>query len=125
MRLLLDSRVFLRVVTDSRKLKAAVRKTIAAAETVHVSAASIWEIAIKARLGKIDGDPQQIADAIGPSGFLELPVNRHHAARVAQLPEHHHDPFDRLLVAQALSEPLVLLTADALLARYGELVQVV
>jgi PIN domain nuclease of toxin-antitoxin system len=125
MRLLLDTHIFLWVVTDSRKLKGAARRAIAAADAVHVSAASIWEIAIKVRLGKIHGDPQQLADAIGPSGFLELPVSAHHAARVAQLPDHHHDPFDRLLVAQALTEPLVLLTADSLLARYGELVQVV
>ncbi len=125
MRLLLDTHIFLWVVTDSRKLKGAARRAIAAADAVHVSAASIWEIAIKVRLGKIDGDPQQMADAIVPSGFLELPVSTLHAARVAQLPHHHHDPFDRLLVAQALTEPLVLLTADSLLASYGELVQVV
>jgi PIN domain nuclease of toxin-antitoxin system len=125
MRLLLDTHIFLWVVTDSRKLKAAARSTIAAAEAVHVSAASIWEIAIKARLGKIDGDPRKLADAIGPSGFVELPVSALHAARVAHLPDHHHDPFDRLLVAQALTEPLVLLTADSQLARYGELVQLV
>lgn len=125
MRVLLDTHVFLWVVTDSRKLKAAARKVIEGADAVYVSAASIWEIAIKVRLGKIDGDPKQLAAAIEPSGFLELPVNAQHAARVAQLADHHHDPFDRLLVAQALMEPLVLLTADALLARYGELVQLV
>lgn len=125
MRLLLDTHVFLWVVTDNRKLKAAARKAIAAADAVYVSAASIWEIAIKVRLGKIDADPQQLADAIEPSGFFQLPVNAHHAAHVATLPEHHHDPFDRLLVAQALTEPLVLLTADAALSRYGELVQLV
>lgn len=125
MRLLLDTHIFLWVVTDSRKLKAAARRVIEASDAVHVSSASIWEIAIKVRLGKIDGDPRQLADAIEPSGFLELPVSAHHAARVALLPDHHHDPFDRLLVAQALSEPLVLLTADSLLARYGEMVQLV
>lgn len=125
MRLLLDTHIFLWVVTDSRRLRAAARKAIASAEAVHVSAASIWEIAIKVRLGKIDGDPRQLAEAIEPSGFLELPVTATHAARVAQLPDHHNDPFDRLLVAQALTEPLVLLTADAQLVRYGELVQLV
>jgi len=125
MRLLLDTHLFLWAVTDSRKLKAAARRQMLAAERIFVSAASIWEIAIKARLGKIDGDPQRLALAIEDSGFMELPVSAQHAARVAQLPLHHHDPFDRLLVAQAISEPLLLLTADQALAPYGELVIVV
>ena len=125
MRLLIDTHLFLWVVTDSRKLKLAARKAIEAADAVYVSAASIWEIAIKERLGKIEGDPRQLAEAIEPSGFYELPVTAQHAARVGLLPEHHHDPFDRLLVAQALTEPLVLLTGDAQLAKYGELVQLV
>ena len=92
-----------------------------AADEVYVSAASIWEIAIKARPGKIEGDPERLARAIDESGFIELPVRAHHAARVLQLPLHHNDPFDRLLIAQALSEPLLLLTADGALAQYGEL----
>ena len=117
MRLLLDTHLFLRAVTDSRKLKAAARQQMLAAEQIYVSAASIWEIAIKVRLGKIEGDPEQFALAIEESGFIELPVSARHAARVAQLPLHHNDPFDRLLVAQALSEPLLLLTADEVLAR--------
>ncbi len=125
MRVLLDTHVFLWVLTDSRKLKAAARKLIASADAVHVSAASIWELAIKVRLGKLKGDPWAMAEAIEPSGFLELPVRASHAARVAQLPDHHADPFDRLLVAQALSEPLVLLTADEQLPRYGEIVRLV
>jgi PIN domain nuclease of toxin-antitoxin system len=125
MRLLLDTHIFLWVVTDSRKLKAAARRTIATADAVYVSAASIWEIAIKVRLGKLDGDPRQLAAAIEQSGFLELPVRAVHAAEVAQLADHHQDPFDRILVAQALTEPLVLLTADPLLAAYSDLVRVV
>lgn len=125
MRLLLDTHLFLWTVTDSRKLKAAARREMLAAEQIYVSAASIWEIAIKARLGKINGDPQRLAQAIEDSGFIELPISSLHAARVAQLPLHHHDPFDRLLVAQSMSEPLLLLTADEALARYGDLVKVV
>ena len=88
-----------------------------------VSAASIWEIAIKSRLGKIEGDPLAMADAIERSGFSELAVSARHAATVARLPLHHADPFDRLLVAQAISEPLILLTADSMLTRYSELVR--
>lgn len=125
MRLLLDTHVFLWAVVDSRKLKAAARRTLLNAEQVYVSAASIWEIAIKARLGKLDGDPEALAAAIEPSGFLELPVTARHAARVEKLPLHHHDPFDRLLLAQALSEPLLFVTADATLARYSDLVLLV
>ena len=125
MRLLLDTHLFLWAVTDNRKLKAAARQQMLAADQIYVSAASIWEIAIKARLGKIEGDPERLALAIEDSGFIELPVSARHAARVTQLPLHHHDPFDRLLVAQSLSEPLLLLTADATLRQYGELVRIV
>jgi PIN domain nuclease of toxin-antitoxin system len=125
MRLLLHTHLFLWAVADSRRLKAAVRRQMLAAAKIYVSAASIWEIAIKARLGKIQGDPARLAQAIGDSGFVELPVSVEHAARVAQLPLHHNDPFDRLLIAQAATEPLLLLTADATLAKYGELVKLV
>jgi PIN domain nuclease of toxin-antitoxin system len=125
MRLLLDTHIFIWAVADSRRLTAAARQQMLAANEVYVSAASIWEIAIKARLGKITGDPERLAMAIEDSGFIELPVTARHSARVAQLPLHHHDPFDRLLVAQSLSEPLLLLTADEALASYGELVKVV
>ena len=92
---------------------------------VYVSAASIWEIAIKAALGRIEADVPALTDAIAESGFAELPVRAQHAARVASLPLHHGDPFDRLLVAQALTEPLRLVTADAVLARYTELVELI
>jgi len=89
-----------------------------------VSAASIWEVAIKARLGKIDAKPHELVAAVEASGFLELAVTAAHAAAVADLELHHNDPFDRLLVAQALAEPLRLVTADAMLARYSNLVVV-
>jgi PIN domain nuclease of toxin-antitoxin system len=119
MRFLLDTHVFLWSVTGSATLKRAARNTIARAEAVYVSAASIWEIAIKARLGKIDGDPERLAGAIDASGFLELRVTARHAAAVAKLPPHHGDPFDRLLIAQSIAEPLRFLTADRRLAEYG------
>ena len=66
-----------------------------------------------------------MADAIEQSGFIELPVHAKHAARVGKLPAHHHDPFDRILIAQAMSEPLLLLTADRTLAQYGDLVHLI
>lgn len=125
MRLLLDTHVFLWCVAGSRSLKLPARQLIASADEVFVSAASIWEAAIKVRLGKLEADPVALCGAIEASGFLELPVRAAHAAGVARLPMHHTDPFDRLLIAQALAEPLRLVTADATLGRYTELVLVV
>ena len=101
MRLLLDTHVFLWAVTANRRLKPSTRDFLSRADAVFVSAASIWEIAIKARLGKIEADAAFLVDAIESSGFQELPVSAHHAAAVAKLPLHHSDPFDRLLLAQA------------------------
>jgi len=124
MRLLLDTHLFIWAITGSSRLKPA-RDLILSAEVVFVSAASIWEIAIKAGLGKIKGDPGEMVAAIESSGFLELPVTARHAARVATLPNYHSDPFDRLLIAQAVSEPLLLLTADRMLAQYSDVVQVI
>jgi PIN domain nuclease of toxin-antitoxin system len=125
MRLLLDTHLFIWSVTGDRRLKSGLRTYLASAEAVYVSAASIWEIAIKVRLGKIDGDPEELAAAIESSGFLELAVTARHAASVAKLPMHHNDPFDRLLLAQAFSEPLRLLTVDKVLERYGGVVEVI
>ena len=125
MRLLLDTHIFLWALSGATQLKPATRRLIESADEVYVSAASIWEVAIKANLGKIKADPLELAAAIEASGFLELPIRAVHAAGVKDLPAHHNDPFDRLLIAQAISEPLKLLTADALLSRYSELVMVV
>jgi PIN domain nuclease of toxin-antitoxin system len=92
------------------------------AQRVFVSSASIWEVAIKVRLGKMNADPQELFEQIEANNFFELPVLSKHALVVANLPLHHTDPFDRLLVAQAMSEPLHFLTADPQLKRYSELV---
>jgi PIN domain nuclease of toxin-antitoxin system len=120
-RLLLDRHLFLWGVTDSPRLSAEARSSILAADEVCVSAVSIWEVATKAGLGRIKGDVRRLAEAIGGSGFVELPVTALHAATVAELPPHHRDPFDRLLVAQAMTEPVILLTADAALLEYSDL----
>jgi PIN domain nuclease of toxin-antitoxin system len=122
MRVLLDTHVFLWAASDSRKLKPAARDALRQASEIYVSAASIWEVAIKRRLGKIAADPGELAAAIEPSGFLPLPITPRHAALVEKLPDHHRDPFDRILVAQALAEPLHLITADRALSAYGDLV---
>jgi PIN domain nuclease of toxin-antitoxin system len=125
MRLLLDTHVFLWAVAGSPQLKAPTRRLLEAADEIYVSAVSIWEVAIKAQLGKIDADPAELAAAIEPCGFVHLPLSAAHAAGVVLLEPHHDDPFDRLLIAQALAEPPKLVPADALLAMYSELVVVV
>ena len=119
MRLLLDTHVFLWAVTANHRLKSSTREFLSRADAVYVSAASLWEIAIKARLGKIEADPEFLVEAIDSSGFQELPVSARHAAAVVKLPLHHSDPFDRLLLAQAFLEPLRLVTADSMLVAYG------
>jgi len=125
MRLLLDTHVFLWALSGSPALKPSARQGIEAADAVYVSAASLWEIAIKVRLGKLAADPHELAAAIQASGFIELAVTAAHAAGAAQLEAHHNDPFDRLLIAQAKAEPLRLLTADTVLAQYSDLVDLV
>jgi PIN domain nuclease of toxin-antitoxin system len=124
MRLLLDTHIFLWSVMGSPFLKPPARRIMEGADQVYVSAASIWEIAIKARLGKIEADIQELVEAVAASGFLDLPVRAVHAAEVAKLPLHHTDPFDRLLVAQAITEPLRLLTVDTVLAKYSDMILV-
>src|SRR5438105_3261320 len=103
------------------------RLVAASANESHFSAASVWEIAIKSGLRRRDFNVEltSLAATLVRSGLSELPVSAAHAARVASLPALHRDPFDRLLVAQALAEPMMLLTNDAALAGYGEIVTVV
>lgn len=122
MNLLLDTHIFLWLVDDDRRLTAQARQLILGASQVFVSSVSIWEIAIKSCLGKIRVDPVDADREIQICGFRELNVTNRHAIQVASLPMLHNDPFDRLLVAQAMTEPLHLLTADARLAAYSALV---
>ena len=125
MRLLLDTPLYLWFLADSPRMSSGARAAIEGADIVFVSAASIWEATIKEGLGKLEGDVERIAREIAGTGFTELPVTVRHASRVARLPPLHRDPFDRLLVAQALEESVRLLTADPLLAGYSDLVSVV
>ena len=125
MRLLLDTHIFLWYIKGDSKLPKPVLSKILQASEVYISSASIWESTIKIKLGKLDADVNQIVEAIIESGFLELPITAIHAATVANLPDIHRDPFDRILIAQAISEPLTFLTADLQLKKYSELVEVV
>jgi PIN domain nuclease of toxin-antitoxin system len=115
-------------MASSRRLPKGARSLILdAANEVFYSAASVWEVAIKSALRSRDfkANPTVLVRALAQSGFAELPVTAAHAARVAGLPAIHRDPFDRLLVAQSLAEPMTLLTNDAVLVPYGSLVQLV
>lgn len=124
MRLLLDTHLLLWALAAPSRLPARAQ-TLVAKGDIYVSAASIWEISIKSALGKLVADPREVLAALGPAGFTELPITGEHATRVLDLPPIHRDPFDRLLVAQALAEPMRLLTNDSVLAGYGDIVTVV
>lgn len=117
MRLLLDTHVFLWWRLDSRRLKKDARQAIATADVVWVSAASAWEAAIKQSLGRLVLD-DPFAEMVDDSDFSALDVTFAHAARTAQLPAHHTDPFDRMLVAQAVVEGATLVSHDRLLQPY-------
>ena len=128
MRLLVDTHLLLWAAASSSQLPHGTRALIEdPANEVYYSAASIWEIAIKSALRRKDFrvDVPALLAALPRMGFVELPVTGVHAARVVQLGNIHRDPFDRLLVAQSVVEPLTLLTNDRLLARYGEGIRVV
>lgn len=125
MRILLDTHIYLWWLEDHIKLSSKARELIQSADEVYVSSASIWEAAIKISIGKLEADIASLAQQISLNGFIELPVSAKHAVQIAQLPNHHRDPFDRMLVAQAMTEPLRLLSADAQVAQYSELVDLV
>lgn len=116
MNLLLDTHVLI-WWDEGRRLAPAARRAIGDADTVYVSAASAWEVAIKIGLGRLR-PTRTVEQATTESGFLELPVTFRHAERVAALAAHHRDPFDRLLIAQADVEELTLLTRDPVFGRY-------
>jgi PIN domain nuclease of toxin-antitoxin system len=122
-RLILDTHLLLWALSDPKRIGREGLALIDRAE-VYISAASIWEISIKSALGKLKVNPDTVLKAIEPAGFSMLPIEGEHAARVFDLGMHHHDPFDRLLVAQAQLESMTLLTNDAALAAYGSCVHV-
>jgi len=127
-RILLDTHLLLWSMVDSRRLSSEVTDQLLNPDnTIYYSAASLWEIAIKAAMRRKDFkvDPADLLAALRESGFTELPVSALHAAGVAKLPDIHKDPFDRLLVAQSMAEPMTLLTNDALLAKYWDGVRVI
>lgn len=121
MRLLLDTHILLWWLSDDPTLPPRAGELIADSRNpIFVSPMSLWEIAIKSQLGKLRADIDEVRTAALQSGFQPLPFTLDHAAAVARLPPHHRDPFDRGLLAQALVEPLRVLTHDETLAAYGE-----
>ena len=125
MHVLLDTHIFIWWLNDDIHLSKKARLLIDEADDIYVSSASIWEAAIKIQLGKLDVDINLLVSSIASEGFIELPVSVKHAASVLTLPHHHRDPFDRILIAQAMSEPLRFITADQSLQDYSDLANVV
>lgn len=125
MRVLLDTQIALWALTGSARLGALAQGLIEdPANEIYVSAASVWEIAIKHALGRGDMPVSgpRATELFTQAGYRELPVTWRHAALVDGLPAIHGDPFDRLLVAQSLEEPMRLLSRDATVASYGAMV---
>lgn len=120
MRLLLDTHVWLWWLGDDRRLGRPARQALGNPwNEVYVSAASAWEIAIKAALGKVRVGKADLEGEIAANGFLEIEVRTRHALRAGGLGPIHEDPFDRMLVAQAQVENLTVVTADPVFERYG------
>lgn len=126
MRLLLDTHFALWWQTGDARITDEVFRLVDGADAVLVSRVSLWELTIKAGLGKLRIDLPVFAEQVEAMGFDWLPIDNGHILKLPELPtfDDHRDPFDRLLVAQSLAEPLILLTADAKLARYGSTVRV-
>ncbi len=115
--LLLDTHVLLWWLAGDTALPKDVRNTIATETEVFVSVVTLWEIALKRAIGKLEV-PDDLVDWVEASGVAELPVRFHHADAAGQLPFLHRDPFDRMLVAQAITERLTLVTRDRQIQQY-------
>ena len=119
MRLLLDTQIAIWWLANNKNLKAEARRQINDAHCV-LSVVTLWEVAIKFSLGKLDLSPQRVRDYYAIAGVPILSVNEHHAIACASIPPGHGDPFDRMLLAVAQSERMPLMTADKPLRRFAE-----
>jgi PIN domain nuclease of toxin-antitoxin system len=125
---LLDTHLLVWAFSGPRRLPSSARELIEAAEnSVFFSIANVWEVAIKRRLGRAEFAmaPRGFTEAAREMGFTELPIGAEACFQVGDLPLHHRDPFDRMLVAQAMTAPMFLLTVDRQLAAYSHLVRLV
>ena len=118
MNLLLDTQIAIWLAANSPKLPRAALDAMDRARALYLSAASIWEMALKS--SKLRIDVARLAGRFAEAGILALPVTWEHAVRSGEIAAAHPDPFDRLLLAQAMHEPMHLLTSDAALARYSD-----
>jgi PIN domain nuclease of toxin-antitoxin system len=128
LRLLVDTHLLLWATASSRRLPKTARRLIEDPRNdIHYSAVSVWEIAVKLGLGRADFrvDLPMLLSALAEMGFAELALTAAHAEHLSKLPPLHKDPFDRMLLAQSLAEPLTLLTNDVQLSRYGAFVTLV
>jgi PIN domain nuclease of toxin-antitoxin system len=122
MRLLLDTHILLWWVMADRRLSKTLAATLASQENdIAVSAASIWEIAIKRALGRIEIDLDELFSSMTADGFTELPLRFGHSLKLESLPRHHEDPFDRILIAQSIVEGRRLVTKDNAILAYAGL----
>lgn len=118
MSILLDTHVLLWCLSSPDRLGRETRKKLeAAAQVVFVSAVSAWEIELKRALGKLKA-PNDLAEQLVHNRFTELPVHLRHVRALRTLPDHHRDPFDRMLIAQAIADKLVIVTADDRIRSY-------
>ncbi len=121
MKFLLDTHLLLWIAGDTKRLSAKARKLITEPTSeLFFSAASLWEIAIKRGLGRDDFkvDARLLRRGLLDNGYREIPIGSEHAVAIDSLPPIHKDPFDRMLIAQAMVEGLTLLTSDAVVAQY-------
>jgi PIN domain nuclease of toxin-antitoxin system len=119
-RLLLDTHALIWCVSAPHRLTAAARAAVTnPANAIFVSAATPWEMAIKQALGRLEFPLDSFEDEMAVAGFAPLPITAAHGIAAGRLPRHHADPFDRMLIAQALAEGLTLVSEDAIFSRYG------
>jgi PIN domain nuclease of toxin-antitoxin system len=121
MKLLLDTHILIWWLGDDSKLSSPEIALIANPDNlVFVSAATCWEITVKKMIGKLDA-PDDLSAALAANDFIELPITVQHTQSLYQLPPHHNDPFDRIMIAQAISEKLTFMTRDSKILLYSEL----
>ncbi len=119
MKFLLDTHALLWWLADDDQLGAAAREVVAdPANDILISMVSLWEIAVKVRIGKLEADIEEIINAVQREGFTVLDIGMAHLVALARLPMHHRDPFDHLLIAQAMTEDATFMSEDRNAARY-------
>lgn len=125
MRILLDTHIIIWILEDSKKLSKKARKIIDDANEVYISPVSAWEMMIKMQLGKLEIELEDINKIFKQTNFIELNLKFEHVLTLNNLPNYHKDPFDRMLIAQALSEPLKLITSDSMVKKYSDFIELV